>query len=81
MLIVRDNRSKDLPIRSFKIIYQNEEYVLEIAENMFIYAWYNCRVQYRKKYINWSIKEQYFPIYIFNDLNQVTNNSMKMLYR
>ena len=45
---------------------------------MFIYAWYNCRFQYRKKYINWSFKEQYFPICIFNDLNQVTNNSIKM---
>ena len=63
------------------MIYQNEEYVLEITENMFIYAWYNCRFQYRKKYINWSFKEQYFPICIFNDLNQVTNNSIKMLYR
>ena len=77
MSIVCNNRSKDLSIRSFKIFYQNEEYVLEITENMFIYAWYNCRFQYRKKYINWSFKEQYFPICIFNDLNQVTNNSIK----
>ena len=63
------------------MIYKNEEYVLEISENMFIYAWYNCRFQYRKKYINWSINKQSFPICIFNDLNQCLNNSINMPYK